>query len=106
MNAVLPFPVQSVTAKLADEMGLLSAQIKPLTDRIEAIKSEFRDMGESQKYAGDYFAVTVSKRAITIAVPREKLEAKLRELGVNQNWFDDNSEITQKAASVSCKAVK
>jgi len=108
MNAVIKFPVQQekTAAQLADEMGLLSAEIKPLTDRLDQIKQSFREMGESQKHSGEFYAVSVSKKGITISVPREKLEAKLRELGVDQNWFDDNSEISERASSVTCKAVK
>jgi hypothetical protein len=108
MNAVIKFPVQQekTAAQLADEMGLLAAEIKPLTDRLDQIKQSFREMGESQKHSGEFYAVSVSKKGITISVPREKLEAKLRELGVDQNWFDDNSEISERASSVTCKAVK
>lgn len=82
------------TAKIAaqsnnpiDALGATLAQIKDLENTASVLKDEVKAMGPGQ-HEGQLFLATVSDVEESESYDAAKMEAKLRELGVDNRFFN------------------
>lgn len=81
---------------IADQIGQLDAQIKALTEQLNALKSDAKATGLDQ-IIGQTFIVTISKDI------KATLEtAKVRE-ELGQQWYDDHCKL-QEVTTLRVKA--
>jgi len=93
--------VNTTMAETVDKLGKVKAQISPLVSIEKDLKDMLCDAGPGA-YEGKLFRATVSE-TIRTGPDAEKMEAKLRELGVSEKWFTANSKMTA-FLSVRCVA--
>ncbi len=75
-----------------DALGAVLAQIKDLEDIADPLKIEVKAMGVGQ-HDGQLFRATVSEVAESESYDAKDMEKKLRELGVNDNWFRHHTKV-------------
>lgn len=74
-----------------DRLGILNAQIADLEAQAKPLKADITAMGIG-RHEGDLFAATVSEVAPSESPDPAAMEAKLRELGVDNRWFNKNTK--------------
>lgn len=77
-----------LTNNLADQIGQLDAQIKVLTEQLEALKAEAKGLGFEQ-IEGRVFTVSIGK---SIRASLDTASVK-KELG--QQWYDDHCKLAE-----------
>lgn len=77
-----------LTNNLADQIGQLDAQIKVLTEQLEALKAEAKGLGFEQ-IEGRVFTVSIGK---SIRASLDTASVK-KELG--QQWYDDHCKMAE-----------
>lgn len=75
-----------------DRLGAINAQIANLTEQAEPLKVEIKAMGVGT-HNGQLFAANVAEVAPSESYDPAAMEAKLRELGVDNRWFKRNTKI-------------
>lgn len=75
-----------------DRLGALNAQIAELTEQAEPLKVEIKAMGVGT-HNGQLFAANVAQVDPTESYDPKAMEAKLRELGVDNRWFKKNTKV-------------
>lgn len=70
-----------------DALGKVLAEIKDLENQANPLKEEVKAMGAGQ-HEGQLFMATVSDVEETESYDSAKMEAKLRELGVDNRFFN------------------
>lgn len=73
---------------LADQIGQLDAQIKVLTEQLEALKKQAKDSG-LEEIVGQVFVVSVGN-SIRASLDTAKVK---KELG--QQWYDDHCKLAE-----------
>ena len=73
---------------LADQIGQLDAQIKVLTEQLEALKKQAKDSG-LEEIVGQVFVVSVGN-SIRASLDTTKVK---KELG--QQWYDDHCKLAE-----------
>ena len=81
----------AIRAQIAD----LEAQAKPLTDELKAAGPGVTE--------GQLFKATVSEVAGREVIDPAAMEAKLREMGVDNRWFSRNTKTTASSLRLSIK---
>ena len=81
---------------LADQIGQLDAQIKTLTEQLEALKKQAKESGLNE-IVGQIFVVTVSK-SIAATLDTGKVREEL-----GQKWYDDHCKL-QEVSTLRVKA--
>jgi hypothetical protein len=69
-----------------DVLGSLNAQIAELEAQAKPLKADIIAMGPG-RHEGRLFAASVSEIAPSESPDASDMEKKLREMGVNDNWF-------------------
>ncbi len=75
-----------------DALGTTLAQIADLEAIAKPLKEEVKAMGAG-KHEGQLFLATVSDVEESESYDAAAMEAKLRELGVDNRWFNKNKKI-------------
>lgn len=75
-----------------DKLGAVLANIASLEEIAKPLKEEVKAMGPGQ-HDGDLFRATVSDIDESTSFDAKAMEAKLRELGVDNRWFNKNTKI-------------
>lgn len=86
----------TISNTLADQIGQLDAQIKALTNQLNALKAQAKDSG-LDLIEGQVFVVTISKD-IKATLETDKVR---KELG--QQWYDDHCKL-QEVTTLRVKA--
>ena len=76
------------------ELANIRAQIAELSNLEKAITEEIKAAGEGTYTEGNY-AATVYTVAERCSTDSKAMEAKLRELGVDNRWFSKNQKVTK-----------
>lgn len=73
---------------LADEIGALDAQIKALTEQLNALKDQAKERG-LDKIEGKLFSVSIDKSI------RASLDTKAVKDELGQAWYDDHCRLAE-----------
>ena len=76
------------------ELANIRAQIAELANVEKALVEEIKAAGEGTYTEGNY-AATVYSVAERSSTDSKAMEAKLRELGVDNRWFSKNQKVTK-----------
>ncbi len=77
-----------LTNNLADQIGQLDAQIKALTEQLEALKAEAKGLGFEQ-IEGRVFTVSIGKSI------RSSLDTASVKKELGQQWYDDHCKLAE-----------
>jgi len=88
---------------LANELGVLRAEMAELKAREAEIVAKIKHMGPGVR-EGLAFRVTVSEHTGSTSLDVKAAEAKLRELGVDNRWFNRHMKTTAGSLRVTCSA--
>jgi hypothetical protein len=80
------------SSNIVDQLGVIQAQIAKLEDQEKPLKEQIKAMGIGQ-HDGDLFRATVSDVDESVSYDAKDMEKKLRELGVNDNWFRHHTKV-------------
>jgi hypothetical protein len=78
----------TISNNLADQIGQLDAQIKVLTERLDALKSEAKALGFEQ-IEGQVFTVSIGKSI------RSSLDTASVKKELGQQWYDDHCKMAE-----------
>lgn len=78
----------TISSNLADQIGQLDAQIKVLSEQLEALKKQAKQSGLDE-IVGQIFVVSVGN-SIRASLDTAKVK---KELG--QQWYDDHCNLTE-----------
>ena len=80
------------TNNAIDALGAVLAQIADLEAQAKPLKEEVKGYGPG-KHEGQLFLATVSDVEESESFDAAAMEAKLRELGVDNRWFNKNKKV-------------
>lgn len=88
-----------------DQLGAVKAQIADLEAQAKPLAEEIKVMGPGT-HAGQLFDANVAEVGETESYDAGAMEAKLREMGVDNRWFNKNKKIKAGYLRLSVKARK
>lgn len=88
-----------------DQLGALKAQIAALNDQADPLIAEIKGMGPGA-HQGQLFDANVAEVGESESYDAAAMEAKLRELGVDNRWFNKNVKIKAGYLRLTVKARK
>lgn len=78
----------TISNSIADKIGQLDAQIKALTEQLNALKAEAKATGFNE-IVGTVFVVSISKN-IKATLETAKVRAEM-----GQKWYDDHCKLSE-----------
>lgn len=88
-----------------DRLGAIKAQLAALKDEAEPLETEIKGMGPGT-HQGQLFDANVAEVAESSAPDPAAMEAKLRNLGVDDRWFNKNQKVRAGGLRLTVKARK
>lgn len=85
-----------------DALGLINAKIAELTDQAEPLKEEIKGMGVGT-HDGIMFSANVADVAPSESFDAAAMEEKLRDLGVDDRWFNRHIKVKKGYMRLSVK---
>lgn len=86
-----------------DRLGALKAQITALTDEAKPLEADIKKMGPGT-HSGQLFDANVAQVDPSTGPDPVAMEAKLRQLGVDDRWFSRNQKVKAGYLRLTVKA--